>query len=658
MSGRNTRSTRSQNNQAGINDLADAAAVAAGAEDAAVAAEPVAVAVAVAEAEAEEAEADAEEAPLEHGEAVADAVIMEEAGLQFNALEDAGGPTQLNLEWSTIDAFLCAPDRLPHFIFPTIMYKDGYRSDGTDWNYLNGVGISSGIHEIDPSTLDSDEQETWLSNGKPAFHQVIQQTIQYLRPFQIMACNRSDIKVLTKAAKLDGIKDYKTYTGHSIYAPTLNKGKSFFLYCSRCMRMSAETPHLSDIRYCEVLQGRWRHTSWSIDDPLRPGTIAHEVHLEVENLYFHNRNCTPENPVTYPFLVGQCLGTQYSNNPLHGVHGETFFFDHIFEHTYDPVVEFCNHFQDPQIANPPGTNINFGHPEGYTFDDRRNCYLPSESYHACLSNEDHQRALVRFVYYWVNLNDLMYQFTDKFPTRQLPHLPTPPDGSAYGGMFSVKYASLITGGHNIDQTDSGRARWTPQGQSNQPVVHQLCHCDFPHHEFTEPVDDSTTDTEVVLYGATANPNCANHIKSGSILIPLDDMREVYLIDEESIAPINKGEYLYFPGDLPHGGLTYKWVMGDVPQWHPCMHIYVENVNHALKFNQLAFAATPHTYLPVEHIRLLDQTRRNQIKQLTVPWLESLMDTEEEEDRSQTLEEVRQMLEKFDISKRHKKKKTR
>ena len=442
MSGRNTRSTRSQNNQAGINDLADAAAVAAGAEDAAVAAEPVAVAVAEAEAEeAEEAEADAEEAPLEHGEAVADAV-MEEAGLQFNALEDAGGPTQLNLEWSTIDAFLCAPDRLPHFIFPTIMYKDGYRSDGTDWNYLNGVGISSGIHEIDPSTLDSDEQETWLSNGKPAFHQVIQQTIQYLRPFQIMACNRSDIKVLTKAAKLDGIKDYKTYTGHSIYAPTLNKGKSFFLYCSRCMRMSAETPHLSDIRYCEVLQGRWRHTSWSIDDPLRPGTIAHEVHLEVENLYFHNRNCTPENPVTYPFLVGQCLGTQYSNNPLHGVHGETFFFDHIFEHTYDPVVEFCNHFQDPQIANPPGTNINFGHPEGYTFDDRRNCYLPSESYHACLSNEDHQRALVRFVYYWVNLNDLMYQFTDKFPTRQLPHLPTPPDGSAYGGMFSVNMQVL------------------------------------------------------------------------------------------------------------------------------------------------------------------------------------------------------------------------
>jgi hypothetical protein len=142
MSGRNTRSTRSQNNQAGINDLADAAAVAAGAEDAAVAAEPVAVAVAVAvaEAEADEAEAYAEEAPLEHGEAVADAV-MEEAGLQFNALEDAGGPTQLNLEWSTIDASLCAPDRLPHFIFPTIMYKDGYRSDGTDWNYQNGVGM-------------------------------------------------------------------------------------------------------------------------------------------------------------------------------------------------------------------------------------------------------------------------------------------------------------------------------------------------------------------------------------------------------------------------------------------------------------------------------------------------------------------------------------
>ena len=82
--------------------------------------------------------------------------------------------------------------------------------------------ISSGIHEIDPSsTLDSDEQQTWLSNGKPAFHQVIHQTIQYLRPFQIMARNRSDIKVLTKAAKLDGIKDYKTYTGHSIYAPTL-----------------------------------------------------------------------------------------------------------------------------------------------------------------------------------------------------------------------------------------------------------------------------------------------------------------------------------------------------------------------------------------------------------------------------------------------------
>jgi hypothetical protein len=60
---------------------------------------------------------------------------------------------------------------------------------------------------------------------------------------------------------------------------------------------------------------------------------------------------------------------------------------------------------------------------------------------------------------------------------------------------------------------------------------------------------------------------------GTIILPVDDYREIYFLNPKHKERVWKGSYIYFAGNVPHGGVTYDL---DDKAWHPSVHVHLDS----------------------------------------------------------------------------------
>jgi hypothetical protein len=120
----------------------------------------------------------------------------------------------------------------------------------------------------------------------------------------------------------------------------------------------------------------------------------------------------------------------------------------------------------------------------------------------------------------------------------------------------ISDTSLLFGGHNLN--DKG------------PLQDQRCHTDV------DGLDD------VVFHQGRSKP--------GSIIVPLEDFRSIYVgipfSPDYKIITIPKGKYFFFQGDVAHGGKT---VPKNEKSWHTAVHLHIDTKYHARTKDLVEFA---------------------------------------------------------------------
>jgi hypothetical protein len=95
---------------------------------------------------------------------------------------------------------------------------------------------------------------------------------------------------------------------------------------------------------------------------------------------------------------------------------------------------------------------------------------------------------------------------------------------------------------------------------------------------------------------------------GTIIVPLDDYREVYFNSPKiERKKVEKGSYIYFPGDVPHGGVTYYDLNDKV--WHPSVQAHLDSSlckRGESKLDMTEREMEGIKYLPKEHCRAMKQ----------------------------------------------------
>jgi len=386
--------------------------------------------------------------------------------------------------------------------------------------------------------------------------------------------------------------------------------------CRRCYCISVLERN-GPTRYCQVAEGRTHF--------YRAGTnnTSWVCYIHMTKIWFHDRNCTTLQYNKFTDLVYRRPTGFESTDPLQNTRTTKFDHNKVFKGAFDKLIHHIDSVYDnPLLANPPGMNINFGH-KNYSLDDRRNNFMPSEDFQEQISFIDYHRALVRFTFTWICANDLCYQFTNEFSPCQYPPLPESenPDNS-YGGIIRLCYSSVIHGGHNIDQTQKANGMrkkiYSPQEQNKRGVVHQMCHIDIP------PIKKK----DGKFYDCSFNEDTLATMCSGSIIIPLQDTAEIYIKNTDNWKTFEKGEAFYFPGDLPHGGVTLKYIAGDKPKWNLWLHLYVINQEHEFQWNKLTYYTTEDSYLPPEHIGMVDPRDLKGLKKKSIANLEMIAKREQ------------------------------
>ena len=74
-----------------------------------------------------------------------------------------------------------------------------------------------------------------------------------------------------------------------------------------------------------------------------------------------------------------------------------------------------------------------------------------------------------------------------------------------------------------------------------PIFHQPAHC-----------DGETNNVKI-----SSNNLLKGLFKPGTIFIPLEEHRDIYVINGENENRVKYGEVLFFFGDMPHGGVYYQ-----------------------------------------------------------------------------------------------------
>jgi hypothetical protein len=260
-----------------------------------------------------------------------------------------------------------------------------------------------------------------------------------------------------------------------------------------------------------------------------------------------------------------------------------FDFGEIMGDTYAGVVNKMStmRFQDEDQPAPPGHAINFGE-EDYNYDDRCYEYLPSDRYPE-VDADRHQMAMCRFFFLLTAYLNMagetafalldMEKVKEHVATAGSPLPPGAPEAENTSAHLFFFEISLLFGGHCM------------QKDPNTTPVHQMCH-----------KDGETRDNVV-----EDNQDLKGLHKPGSFIIPLDQERTIYVCTPMLQVTAKKGQFIWFHGALPHGGITYKASV-DGCDWKPAIHGHLDSSKHTRVQGYFDFESSDDVYFPLEHCK--------------------------------------------------------
>lgn len=443
-------------------------------------------------------------------------------------------------------------------------------------------------------------------------------------------------RLAPEVAKLQG-KPLSSTTEEIFNHPPINKMKwdmnqKCQLYCSRCYNCNAKTT-LDELRYKHCLDGLWCEGEVE-EGEVEEGEKGYLVGIKVMQLFLHDKDCT-----TLPCSTAEDLYHRRAK-ATPGSHGgiqkkfvpDDGKFYSIMGQTFDKFVTKLQAYQDPFYEGPPpGTAIDNGAAGAYDLDDRTYVYVPTEAkseYHEELPFMELLYFLMRTTALFIQGENFVHQFTAHHSCRCYPPVPEKmPDPHIF-----ISAPAVIFGGHNIDNTASAKKerreqllkklhRKIEKKQKERKTHHQICHADF---------------CQILIDGewisCSDNPQLQHIFVPGSLILALDDYREIYVGSADNIVHIKKGEYYFFQGDTPHGGLTWRYdpTTKEVVKWHPSLHLYVESIYHRRDMEdggRLEFDADPKNYLPKAHVPFLNMKHRQQLSKFCWDYIDTLVLTE-------------------------------
>jgi hypothetical protein len=100
----------------------------------------------------------------------------------------------------------------------------------------------------------------------------------------------------------------------------------------------------------------------------------------------------------------------------------------------------------------------------------------------------------------------------------------------------------------------------------------------------------------------ANPYLLGLTKPGSFILPIKKFRSFYMWCVENLLWIYKGQYVFFSGNVPHGGTTRKILPGsnDGREWHPAIHGHLDSIFHGRNAKQVNREQQFRHYFPPVH----------------------------------------------------------
>lgn len=295
--------------------------------------------------------------------------------------------------------------------------------------------------------------------------------------------------------------------------------------------------------------------------------------VNVEQVFFHNNSlcCKPAKFPSPNPSVGQ-LRTQVERS------GYTLFdipFEDVLKGAYDTCVI---QVQQDGGTTPPGDHIGNGHDGGYPFDDRTYCLLPNQDEYPGLTEESHYGAITRLFFFMsckfcLSSEISPFILDEEMALADLHH-------SGRIGCYNFKknpsyhlypcQSSILAGGRCI--MDGGN-----------PPVHQ-------------PVHQDCTDLD------SSEFKCKGRFVPGSIFVPIEDKRTIYLCHPyHKVTPV-KGQAFWFDGDVFHGGYTYVYVDGRL---HLALHVHLDSIHHERNEDEIQHGdVSDMAYLPKEHYYLV------------------------------------------------------
>ena len=323
--------------------------------------------------------------------------------------------------------------------------------------------------------------------------------------------------------------------------------------------------------YCSKCKERGKFTLVALGHFMIEGEGVDAPHLKMSALYFHNAKCeNGPGPLAFQQYIVQ-----------------DFDFQEVFGDTYNHTVAYFQNLQAEGEGQTVGEHINFNY-EDYNFDNRSYLIL-DEKKHGLpfdLTFEDHEKSVIRLFFHMgcsFGLEDEVCCRRFDFPAveaaaskalldkKNFRWTDYPEEVEDKGHLFFDE-VSLLSGGHNMRQQDI------------VVNVHQPCHKDGV--------------TSESMY--SDNSDLTGKFKPGSFIVPLEDHRTIYIVSPDHTVTAEKGQYMYFYGDVPHGGITYSLTSETCNKWHPALHGHLDSTHHSRVQGNVGYQEGSMSYFPVHH----------------------------------------------------------
>lgn len=360
-------------------------------------------------------------------------------------------------------------------------------------------------------------------------------------------------------AKLFGTKITLTHTNRDETGNRKN-----FIFCRRCAYLNATDA----IRFRAIPIAKYRYRLGASRDGAVKGGI------ELLEVYPHPIDCIRPRDFNPAYVTSREEGNK---GVLHlPIETDLFKIDEVFGGFVDKLNSEANidlEEVDSDKTGPSGHLMNYGCVVRYPYDTRKYWHMPltttrnqwkldseEEIMDHCIK---YQKFLRRFQLFFMNCTNSIEQFTDQLSPWEKTW---PPRENTIKPHLFFSHGSLVF---------DGRTNVVHRKRSEEHLkllIHQPCH--FPHF----PAVDDKGDLMLIrenkfFYGK------AHILQPGQVTIPLEDKRDMYVVEPNAFSlRVSKGAFLYIPGDVPQGELTYS--ITDNPQkFHPALRLNLFSTEH-------------------------------------------------------------------------------